>query len=90
MVRFPALEGLFTLGDKLLVKEVIGWKWIRHQNVLPFIGVSLKPPLFSIISERMENGNIMDFIKVHPNYNRLHLVSGMRPPKLSLCQTFLE
>ena len=71
-------KGLFTLDHKLLVKEVVGWKWVRHENVLPFIGVSLNPPLFSIISERMENGNIMNFIKAHPNYNRLRLVSEGR------------
>ena len=69
---------LFTLGPKLLIKEVVGWKWLRHENILPFVGVSLKPPLFSIISERMENGNVMNFIKTHPNYNRLRLVSEGR------------
>lgn len=73
----PAKKSL-TFTDKLLVKEVVGWKWLRHENILPFVGVSLEPPLFSIISERMENGNIMNFIKVHPNYNRLRLVSEGR------------
>ena len=28
-----------------------------------------------IASERMENGNIMEFIKAHRDYNRLRLVS---------------
>ena len=70
----PSEEPL-TLCHKLLVREVVGWKWLRHENILPFVGVSLKPPPFSIISERMENGNIMNFIKVHPNHNRLRLVS---------------
>jgi len=70
----PSKESL-TLDDRLLVKEVVGWKWLRHENILPFIGVSLEPPRCSIISERMENGNIMNFIEVHPNYNRLRLVS---------------
>jgi len=63
---------------QLLVKEVVGWKWLRHNNVLPFLGVSLEPPLLSIISDRMENGTIMDFIKLHPDFNRLHLVSEGR------------
>ena len=61
--------------SKLLAKEVIGWKWLQHDNILPFLGVVLEPPRFSIISERMENGNIMCFIKAHPNHNRLRLVS---------------
>ena len=72
-----ALNWLFTLQNpKLPVKEVVGWKWLQHENILPFVGVTLTPPLFSIISERMENGNVMDFVKAHPDHNRLHLVSG--------------
>ena len=68
-------KGPFTLDHKPLVKEVIRWKWVRHENILSFVGVWLRPSLFSIISERMENGNIMNFIRAHPNYNRLRLVS---------------
>lgn len=75
---FPPPKVLFTPGCKLLVKEVVGWKWVRHENILPFVGVSLEPSPFSIISERMENGNITNFIKAHPNYNRLRLVSEGR------------
>ena len=71
----PASKESLTLDHKL-VEEVVGWKWIRHENILPFVGVSLGHPLFSIASERMENGNIMNFIKAHPSYNRLGLVSG--------------
>lgn len=67
---------LILLDPKLLVKEVIGWKWLQHENILPFIGVTLTPPLFSIVSERMENGNIVDFIKARPDHNRLRLVSS--------------
>jgi len=66
---------LLIPGPQLFVEEVVGWKWLRHENILPFVGVLLKPPLFSIISERMENGNIIDFIGAHPNFNRLPLVS---------------
>ena len=74
----PSSNESLILGHKLLVKEVVGWKWVRHENILPFVGVSQRPPFFSIISEWMENGNIMNFIKAHPNHNRLHLVSEER------------
>ena len=74
----PLPNELLTPGCKLLIKEVVGWKWVRHENVLPFVGVMSKPPLFSIISERMENGNIIGFIEAHPSYNRLRLVSERR------------
>ena len=81
---FPPPKVPFTPGCKLLVKEVVGWKWVRHENILPFVGVSLKPPPFSIVSERMENGNIMNFIKAHPNYNRPGLVSEGKTSTLLL------
>jgi hypothetical protein len=61
-------------GPKLLVGEVVGWKWLRHENILPFVGVILSPS-FSIVSEWMENGDIMNFTRIHPDYNRLRLVS---------------
>ena len=68
-------EQLIMRESKLLAKEVVGWKWLQHDNILPFLGIVLEPPRFSIISERMENGNIMCFIKAHPDHNRLRLVS---------------
>ena len=70
--------GNLILGPKLLVEEVVGWKWLQHENILPFIGVALAPPLFSIISEWMENGDIKQFTKIHPEYNRVHLVSNLK------------
>jgi len=60
---------------RLLVKEVIGWKWLQHDNILPFIGVMLTPSPVSIVSERMKE-NIMDFIKANQDYNRLSLLVG--------------
>ena len=56
------------------MKEVNAWKWLEHDNILPLLGV-LDSPHFSMISEFMGNGNIMNFVKVHPNHNRLQLVS---------------
>jgi len=57
---------------KLLASEVIGWKWLQHENILPFVGVT---PEFGIVSDFMDYGNIVNFIANHPCYNRLHLVS---------------
>ena len=70
------LEGLFMPDPKLLIKEVVGWKWLQHENILPFVGVTMIPPLFSIVSERMENGDISNFVKTHRDHNRLRLVSS--------------
>ena len=67
-----------------LVKEVIGWKWLRHQNILPFVGVMFTPSTpISIASELMENGNIMDFVRKNRDYNRVDLVSEVEVMLLS-------
>ena len=60
---------------KLLAREVIAWKWLRHENILPFVGVTRE---LAMVSDFMENGNIMMFIAEHPRYNRLNLVSETR------------
>ena len=69
------LEELLTQRFKLLAREVVGWKWLHHENVLPFVGVT---PELAIVSEFTENGNIMEFIANYPRHNRLHLVSKAR------------
>ncbi|KAF9647849.1 kinase-like protein, partial [Thelephora ganbajun] len=56
-----------------LAREVVGWKWLRHENILPFVGVT---PELAIVSDLMEHGNIMEFTKNHPRHNRLHLLMG--------------
>jgi len=79
-----------TLHLQLLVKEVAGWKWLRHENILPFVGVMLAPSPISIVSERMENGDIMDFIMDNRDYNRLSLVSDGRVILLFCHVDFLD
>ena len=52
----------------------MGWKWLQHKNILPFVGVTSEPPPFSMVSAWMENGNIMSFIKANQNQNPFNLV----------------
>jgi len=59
---------------KRLVKEVVGWARLRHENILPFIGVSTQPTQFSIVSEWMPHGDIMSFVEDHPNRNLFPLL----------------
>jgi serine/threonine protein kinase len=75
-------------GTKLLVEEVVGWKWLHHENILPFVGVTASaPPFFSIISEWMENGDIMHFTRTRPDYNRLLLVRKSNISGVLTCLT---
>jgi len=62
-----------TRGFKLLAREVIGWRWLQHENILSLVGVT---PDLAIVSDLMEHGNIREFIANNPRHNRLQLVSN--------------
>ena len=51
------------------------WKFLQHPNVLPLIGVIVTETQFAAVSEWMVNGNVNDFVKAHPEIDRLTLVS---------------
>ena len=53
------------------------WKTLRHPNVLPLIGVTMTETQFAMVSEWMESGNINDFVKKHPDADRLGLVCAV-------------
>lgn len=55
-------------------REVAIWKALRHPNVLTLVGVMMSEDRLVMVSEWMENGNINDFVKAHPDVNRLELV----------------
>ena len=59
---------------KRFCKEVVTWKTLRHRNVLPLVGVMMSKTQFATVSDWMVNGNIHDFVKAHPDVNRLELV----------------
>ena len=88
-VSYPSSRQIGELAHALsqrFAKEVVGWKWLRHENILPFVGVTSIPPPFSMISAWMENGNIMSFIKVTPDQNPFTLV-GISCPAPDLTDT---
>ena len=57
-------------------KEVVLWSTLNHPNVLKLLGVQegMEAETFASVSEWMEHGNIIMYIKKHP-VNRLDLVS---------------
>ena len=63
-----------TLTTQRFCKEAVAWKALRHQNVLPLLGVTMSSNQFTMVSEWMVNGNINEFIKVHRDANRFELV----------------
>lgn len=50
------------------------WKFLRHPNILPLIGVTMSEARFAMISDWMTNGNINEFVKTHPGVDRFGLV----------------
>ena len=50
------------------------WKSLLHPNVLPLMGVAMTETQFTMVSEWMVHGNINDFVKAHPDVDRLGLV----------------
>jgi hypothetical protein len=56
-------------------KECVLWMNISHPNILQLLAVEIKPHRhkFSMISEMMTNGNIVEYIRVN-KANRLRLV----------------
>ena len=53
------------------------WKFLRHPNVLPLIGVAVSETRFAMISDWMVSGNINDFVKTHKDVDRHGLVGSL-------------
>ncbi|PBK82470.1 kinase-like protein [Armillaria gallica] len=54
-------------------QEALVWRQLRHPNILPFLGVSedLFAPRYCLISPWIVNGNIVSYLEVHPDHDRL-------------------
>ena len=52
------------------------WKFLRHPNVLPLVGVTMPETRSTMISGWMQNGDINEFVKAHPDVNWLELVGS--------------
>jgi len=60
---------------QLLCWEMVNAKRLKHDNVLPFYGVSLAVADFCLVYPWYENGHIMDYLKKKPFVNRFDLAS---------------
>ena len=57
-----------TLPPQSFAREVYAWSKLRHPNILPFLGYVFCPDLGCplIISEWMDHGNALSFVKSQP------------------------
>lgn len=68
-----------TQDEKLAIKsfhrEVITWRMLRSPRVLEFRGIYIirsdTTIRFGLVSPWMENGNIMEYLKEHPDHDRM-------------------
>jgi len=67
-------------------KEVVVCKLVDHPNVMSIEGVAAKSFKFgfSMVSQWMENGNLLEYMTKYPGANRLDLV-GLAHDDLVLC-----
>ena len=71
--------------NQVLFRNLVAWKHVTHENVLPFLGVSLEIHAqsarmrlgFSLISAFEQNGNIVEYTSKKGEVNRLELVSNL-------------
>ena len=72
-----------SFSTQRLCREIIGWKYLSHPNILPLLGVSVfaDPHCFRIITEWMPGGNVVQYAKSNPEANRLGLVSARSFPQ---------
>ena len=62
---------------QMFCREIIAWKHVSHQHILPLLGVSISADTrcLCILTEWMTNGSVMRYTKSNPTANRLQLVS---------------
>ena len=73
--RFASVVNYTHRISQRLIKEVVLWAWLRHENIAPFIGISAQSTRFLIVSEWIPNEHIMSFIASNPGRNLFPLVS---------------
>lgn len=57
-------------------KEIVIWRALNHQNVLPLSGVTVTESRLVMVSEWMSRGSIRKFIQEDTNADRLELLRG--------------
>ena len=48
------------------------WNRLDHKNIVPLLGITSEP--LQLISEWMPGGDLTDYVKKHPDADRLDLV----------------
>lgn len=68
----PPLLPVLPLTSRQTLRGSALWKRLKHPNIVPFLGVTTDPP--QLISDWMPNGNVVEYMQLHPDADRLGLV----------------
>ena len=73
---FGAFSNCNSLTSQAFFREALLWGHLSHPNILPFYGIyhlEDKHGGISFVSPWMDNGNVTEYLKMHPLANRLLL-----------------
>ncbi|KZP26799.1 kinase-like protein [Athelia psychrophila] len=77
--RMITTDGVKNINQKFeiaLLKLVTKWQSLDHQNIMPCLGVTLDYGLVaSLVIPMCPDGSINEYVKEHPNANKLALLS---------------
>ncbi|KAI5116146.1 hypothetical protein M0805_001130 [Coniferiporia weirii] len=78
IVTIKCLRNLNSVSAKIMAKEIYIWFKVAHPNVLQLLGFIINEEnLLSLVSERMENGSVLEYVKSHPECGVIHLILGI-------------
>lgn len=61
-----------------MAREMGIWAKLNHVNVLPFLGFILKNDYPSLVSEWIDNGTVLEYLKNNPLCDVINLVCLIR------------
>lgn len=61
---------------KVLLKEAIIWRQLRHPNIMPLCGICQDQfaPQFALVSPWMKNGTLSQYLLRNPDADRVKMV----------------
>ncbi|KAI5116311.1 hypothetical protein M0805_009155 [Coniferiporia weirii] len=65
-------------STKLIAKEIKTWSKLAHRNIVPLFGFIICENGFpALVSEWMDNGSVLQYVRSHPEHDVIHLILGV-------------
>ncbi|KAI5116778.1 hypothetical protein M0805_008733 [Coniferiporia weirii] len=77
-VAIKCLRQVSPSVEKVAAKEIYIWSKLDHPNLLRLLGfIKDEGNLPSLVSEWMNNGSVLEYVKSHPDCDVIHLILGI-------------